>query len=164
MLMLMLMLAPSVAACTGDSRFSTPLVRVDLSDQLPAKARRTALIATPLRCDKELSLAAAGLAPRFALSWKVLDFGSSRFITAIDVRPAGDARLRGANAAKASASVGPLTNAGTAQGPMATAPVTITWSARKGCSEIGATKRVILRADEPSCKRPKAPQLLRPVP
>ena len=41
--------------------------------------------------------------------------------------------------------------------------VRVSWSARRGCSRVGQSKKLDLRADDPSCKAPKMPKVLRPL-
>jgi len=156
-------LAVSFAACDSGGVLDNPLVRVRLTDKLPAKERRTALSATVLDCKRTIALPAGGLAPRFLITWRVLDFGTSRYVGALQVAPEGSGRLEGVRAPKASASVGQLKNIGSASAVVAAVSVRVQWSAHKGCGKIGTSKTVQLSADDKSCTRPKTPKLLRPV-
>lgn len=150
-------------ACSSGGVLENPLVRVRLTDQLPPKERRTALSATVLDCKRTVALPAGGVAPRFLITWRVLDFGTSRYVGALQVAPEGSGRLEGVRAPKATASVGQLKNVGDSARVIASVSVRVQWSADKGCGKVSASKAVELRADDKSCTRPKTPKLLRPV-
>jgi hypothetical protein len=150
--------------CAREGVFKTPLVRVDLSQHLPPRARRlSGLVATPYECRRTVELPSAGVAARFAISWRALDFNNERHIAAVEVSPAGDGRLTGVSDLAGSAWVGELTNVGRPGAAVTAVPVEIRWSAHQGCNAIGNHARVQLRADDPGCAKPKTPGLLRPV-
>ncbi|MCC6747581.1 MAG: hypothetical protein IT371_07990 [Deltaproteobacteria bacterium] len=155
---LLLALLP-LACSSGPGQIPSPLVRVDLKDQVPPEHRRRMISAIALDCEVHATLGAAGLSQQVTARYRVMDVKGSRFIVAVEVVPEGTA----APGATASAAVQTPTNTGSAAAIRMTVPVQVAWSAEKGCSRVSATQLLTLRPDDPSCKEPPSPNLLRPV-
>jgi hypothetical protein len=84
----------------------------------------------------------------------VLEDGKDRYVTAVEVNPEGPTRGAGA----------PVASALVEEPEKARVAVRVSWTADKGCGKVNAGTRVELRADDPSCQKPKGPgKLLVPV-
>lgn len=149
--------------CEGGGSVTSPVVRVDLRARLPEKLqRRLAVADTTYECRKLFKLGVRDAEQGFVASWRVLDEEGGRYVTAVEVEP--DGPTRGGSSPSASASVLDVFNAAAkGQAVVAVAPLLVSWSARKGCSSVGASTRLDLRADDPGCRKPKPGKLLVPV-
>lgn len=133
--------------CSDQGRLPSPTVRVDLSHRLPEKPRRQFAAAdTSHECSRKVTLAGQGASQRFVVTWRLFRSGERRrFITAVQVAP--DGPFEGGRGPRASASVGPTRGEAV--------PVTLRWSATRGCGAIRASTTVTLRTDDPTCKPPR---------
>ncbi len=151
-------------SCDGVGVFKRPLVRVALADKLPRQVRRLAEAGITRFCHKSIRPSDGGISPRLRVAWRVLDLKGDRYIVAVEANPEGDGRVEGVSSLIGSGWVGESRNIASGGQPVITSvPVRVGWSARKGCSKVGKRVTLELRADDPSCKAPKTPKLLRPV-
>ena len=150
-------------SCDGSGSVSAPVVRVDLRSRLPEKLQRQLAVADlTYECRKSFKLAARGAEQAFLATWRVLDDGKEKFITAVEVNPEGP--THGAGAPSASALVEEAEKRHLGSVLVSAAAVRVSWTASKGCSKVEAATRLELRADDPGCQRPKGPgKLLVPV-
>lgn len=150
-------------ACEGRTTLVSPVVRVDLRHKLPpALQKQISKKDESYECRKRLSLSDQGARQGFEAIWRVLERGPEKYITAVTVEPYG--ATSGASRPSASAIVGELGQRKTTNGMAQTARVKLSWEATKGCSRISADKKLVLRADDPACDRPKLKmKLLTPV-
>jgi hypothetical protein len=149
-------------AC-GKATIVSPIARVDLRAQLPpALQRKIVALDTTFECRKRLLLEGEGVKLGVVATFRILDEGT-KHITSVEVAPNGP--VVGGVDAEASAVVGEIemVRAGGAEGA-ARVPVFLTLSARKGCSRVEVSRRILLAADDPICKPKKGARLLVPVP
>ena len=152
------LLASLVLGCGGGHSVSSPVLRVDLRDRLPPKLQRQIVATdTSYPCTHRFTLAAEGASQRFVVGYRVLDDGTSKHITAVEVEPEGE--TVGASAPAATAAVGESRTAG----GIAIQRVRVSWEASKGCGKVSATTTVELRADGEGCRPPRPIKLLTPV-
>lgn len=152
------LLAALAVACSGGHTLSSPVLRVDLRARLPPKLQRqVAVVDTSYPCTHRFTLAEKGASQRFLASYRVLDDGTLRHITAVELEPEGD--TVGASAPSATAAIGEARQAGSAS----ILPLRVSWHASKGCEKLSATTTVELRADSEGCRPPKPMKLLTPV-
>jgi hypothetical protein len=152
------LLAALAVACGGGHTLTSPVLRVDLRDRLPPKLQRQVAIAdTSYPCTHRFTLADKGASQRFLASYRVLDDGTLRYITAVELEPEGD--TVGASAPSATAAIGEARRAGTAS----VLPLRVSWQASKGCEKTSAKTTVELRTDSELCRPPKSMKLLTPV-
>ncbi len=157
------LLALSPGACGGRTTLTSPVVRVDLRAQLPGRLQQLVVDGDDsFPCNMEVTLADQGVVQKFAINWHVLQDGPDRYVTALSVEPAGP--TSGAVNPKASGAVGNLKQETAGKSRIIVLPLTLTWEATKGCGQVKASKKFLLRADDASCKKPEAPKgLLKPV-
>jgi hypothetical protein len=148
----------ALLGCEGGRTLTSPLVRVDLRAKLPPRLQRQLAVAdTTYECRRPFALSASGATQRFVASYRVLDVGRAKHITAIEVD--ADGETLGASAPTASAAVDELKLVG----GVSVVPLRVIWQASRGCSKASASVVLELRADDAGCKPPPALKLLRPV-
>lgn len=142
-------------ACSGGTMVPSPLVRVDLRDQLPRPVlRRLMAVDTTYECSGSVTLEQGGASQRFEVTWRVFEYRGDRYITAAQV--SADGPTRGGTAPTATGTVGALKTRRTSGGTAHTRlPVHISWSAREGCSEVSARTTFTARTDAAGCERPR---------
>jgi len=152
-------------ACQGRTQLTSPVVREDLRDQLPARLQQMALEHDgkyDFPCQKSVTLEDGGASQELTVVWHVMTDGPDRYITAVSVEPGG--ATKGASNPTASAALDDLTLETVGEAKVNATSVTLNWQAKNGCNEVSASRKVELRADHASCKEPKAPAgLLKPV-
>ena len=147
------LLALTLATCSEGGTIPSPLVRVDLSDKLPAKVQRRLRAAdTGFECHRKVGLTSQGASQQFIVTWRVFEAETGvRYVTAVGVET--DGPFTGARAPSGTAVVEdprPREGGGNA------VRVRIQWQATKGCSSISARTVEQLDSQDPSCKPPKS--------
>jgi len=154
---LRLLLLAALCGCGGGT-LTSPVLRVDLRDRLPPKLQKQVAVAdTSYPCSQRFSLAAGGASQRFLANYRVLDDGTSKHVTAVELEPEGE--TAGASSPTASAAVGELRR----EGAISILPLRVSWEASKGCGKVSASETVELRGDGAGCRPPRPIKLLTPV-
>lgn len=143
----------------------SPVVRVDLRDQLPPAVQQQLAQdpdgAAGFGCQMVRPLEAPGASQRFKVIWQVMEHGQDLHILALSVEPDGD--CVGATDPEASAAVASVTQDRTDGRSVTVVRLHVSWHGRKGCDQVKAEADWELRADSPTCARPKPMKILTPV-